>query len=84
MPASLTPFNIYSSAEPLAGWPNIALILEDMKTANAEAIDYISSLSSDTLNEPNIPALKFGDYLSKRICIQHAIRHEVMHGGQLS
>lgn len=84
LPDSLSAYKIGSSATPTADWPDIDVIIADMKIIHNEAMHYVSLLSDESLNEPNLSGLKFGEDNSKRISIQHAIRHEAMHCGHLS
>jgi hypothetical protein len=84
LPDELIFFKIGSTAAPQPEWPSIDKILNEMKNIHEASMQYVRSLNDDELMTPNIIGLKFGEDNSKRIIIQHAIRHESMHCGHLS
>ncbi len=84
LPQALNVFKIGSNSTPQPEWPSINLILIEMKNVHEASMRFVQSLSDDDLLQPNISGLKFGEDNTKRVSIQHAIRHESMHCGHLS
>ncbi len=65
--------------------PDFKSILDELKRVHEAALQQISSLSDEQLNEQNFTGFHFGDGNStKMMMIQHSIRHEGTHLGQLS
>jgi len=59
-------------------------LLSEFKTMHPKCMAHLSSLSDEELSEDNSVLLQFGDGdISKRLAIQHAIRHESTHTGHL-
>ncbi|MEI7669654.1 MAG: DinB family protein [Pseudomonadota bacterium] len=77
-------FQIGSTAEPQDNWPSIEIVLNDMKEIHESTLQHILSLTDTALEEPNLTPIHFNGDKSKRVIIQHAIRHEAMHCGHLS
>ena len=77
-------FSIGSTLPPREECPELALVLEGMKQVHDTSVKHLRTLTGDQLNEPNAVNLKFGQDVSKRICIHHCIRHEGVHMGHLS
>jgi hypothetical protein len=78
-------FSIKSSGELPSDRPSFADVLEEMKRVHRIAIEHVKHLSSDILDQENPVKFHFGDgNTTKRMMIQHCIRHEGTHTGQLS
>ena len=77
-------FGFGTTSEPQEGWPAIDEVLNDMKLIHEKAMTRIASLTNEQLDEDNLTPIHFNGDKSKRIIIQHAIRHEGMHCGHLA
>lgn len=78
-------FAIKSSGVLPADKPDFKTLLQEMKRVHEAALQYIRTLTTEQLNEENTAQFHFGDgNTSKRLMIQHCIRHEGTHLGQLS
>jgi uncharacterized damage-inducible protein DinB len=80
----LEEFKISSTPEPKDSWPSFNEIMESMDKINEEAMNIIKGLTDEQLDEENYLGFSFGGVNSKRALINHCIRHEPMHVGQLS
>lgn len=81
----LKDFRIGSSkGEKPAGAPDLREVLSAMKEIHATALELLSSMREEQLDEPSAISLPFGADQSKRFAAMHAIRHEGTHLGQLS
>ncbi len=80
----LKKFGIGTSLPPREECPPVAEVLEALQKIHLAAVQHLKTLVGDELSESNLIELKFGDDRSKRVCIQHCIRHEGVHMGQLS
>ena len=58
-------------------------LLADQKIVHTKAMDYVSNMNDAKLETENKYGLSFGDEKSVKAIIQHAIRHEASHAGQL-
>lgn len=59
-------------------------LLSELKTMHPKCMEHLKSLSDEELSSDNTVQLQFGDGdVSKRLAIQHAIRHESTHTGHL-
>ncbi|MDW8274224.1 MAG: DinB family protein [Chitinophagales bacterium] len=78
-------FRIGSSGELPNDRPAFKTVLDTMKQVHDAAIRHIRGLTSEQLDENNTENFHFGDGdATKRMIIQHCIRHEGTHLGQLS
>lgn len=78
-------FSIKSSGELPAERPDFKTVLTEMKKVHEASIQHIKTLSSEQLNEENPFGFHFGDgNTTKRMMLQHCIRHEGTHLGQIS
>lgn len=78
-------FPIKSSGELPAERPDFKTVLAEMKKVHEASIQHIKTLSSEQLNEENPAGFHFGDgNTTKRMMLQHCIRHEGTHLGQIS
>lgn len=65
--------------------PDFKTVLNEMKRIHELALNTITALSDEQLSEQNTTGFHFGDGDStKRMMIQHCIRHEGTHLGQIS
>jgi hypothetical protein len=62
--------------------PDTKEVLSTMKNIHEVSMNHLATLSDATLDEPNLTGISFGTD-TKRSIIQHAIRHEATHVGQL-
>ncbi|MBL8008387.1 MAG: DinB family protein [Ignavibacteria bacterium] len=58
--------------------------LSALNLVHEKALKHIKSLTNEQLDEKNLIGANFGGNDSKRSVLNHAIRHEPMHAGQLS
>lgn len=65
------------------GFPPFEEAMRTMDEVHKNALDIINNLSAEDLKAPNHVGLKFGPSDSKEALIQHTIRHEASHSGQL-
>lgn len=81
----LNDFKIGSSkgAKP-ANQPELSEVLAAMKDIHAAALQQLSSMTDEELDQDNVLGVAFGENRSKRFIAMHAIRHEGTHLGQLS
>jgi hypothetical protein len=81
----LNDFKIHSpKGEKPAHQPSLEEILVAFKQIHELALQAISGLSEQELDEENTLGIAFGENKSKRFMAMHAIRHEGTHCGQLS
>lgn len=81
----LNDFRIGSSkGEKPANAPDLKEVLSTMKEIHTTALEQLSGMTEEELNEDSLIQLPFGDDKSKRFVAMHAIRHEGTHLGQLS
>ena len=81
----LKDFRIGSAkGEKPADAPELKEVLTAMKEIHATALEYLSNMSEEQLDEDSVIQLPFGENSSKRFAAMHAIRHEGTHLGQLS
>lgn len=81
----LKDFKIGSTkGEKPTGAPELKEVLAAMKDIHAVALEQLSSMTDEELNEDNALGISFGENRSKRFIAMHAIRHEGTHLGQLS
>ena len=64
--------------------PDMKTLLTALKAVHENATSHLLSLSNENLSEDNPLGFGFGGVKTKRMMIQHAIRHEAMHAGHLS
>ena len=65
--------------------PDFKTVLDEMKRVHEAAMNHINTLSDEQLDEQNTTGFHFGDgNATKRMMLQHCIRHEGTHLGQLS
>jgi uncharacterized damage-inducible protein DinB len=78
-------FAIKSDGELPEDRPDFKTVLGELKRVHEAAMQHIGSLSDEQLEEQNLTGFHFGDgNASKLMMIQHCIRHEGTHLGQLS
>lgn len=65
-------------------YPSIDEIKETFNEVHTHSVDFIRSMTTEQLDEPNLINLKFKNGDTKRTSIYHHIRHESIHIGQLS
>lgn len=63
---------------------DMKLLLGSMKTVHEAAIQHITQLDDALLLQPNSLNVAFGGGNSYKMSLQHAIRHEATHIGQLA
>lgn len=63
--------------------PDAKEVLNTMKNIHELSMQHLATLADEALDEPNLSGISFGKD-TKRIAIQHAIRHEATHAGHLS
>lgn len=81
----LKDFKIGTSKETdKTGWPSLEEVLSAMKSIHQTALEGLSKMTDEQLDEDNALGVTFGEEKSKRFMAMHAIRHEGTHGGQLS
>lgn len=81
----LNDFKIQSQkGEKPANQPSLEEVLTAFKQIHELALQTISSLTEEELNEENTLGMAFGPNKSKLFMAMHAIRHEGTHCGQLS
>lgn len=59
-------------------------ILAHFNEGHEKAMAHLVSLSNEAMDEENLLGFGFGGVKTKRMMIQHCIRHEAMHTGHLS
>jgi hypothetical protein len=59
-------------------------MLTQLSNVHENAMAHLLSLSNETLNEENPLGFGFGGVKTKRMMVQHCMRHEAMHTGHLS
>lgn len=62
---------------------DVKTILDDRKIIHEAAMAHIRSLSDEDLEKDNLMGMSFSQSKSIKTIIQHAIRHEGTHAGQL-
>lgn len=78
-------FAIKSDGELPEERPDFKTVLDELKRVHEAAVNHINSLTDEQLDEPNVTGFHFGDgNATKLMMIQHCIRHEGTHLGQLS
>lgn len=81
----LNDFKIGSSkGEKPANAPDLKEVLTALKDIHVAALELLSSMTDEELDEDNKLGVSFGENRSKRFIAMHAIRHEGTHLGQLS
>lgn len=81
----LNDFKIHSlKGEKPAQQPTLEAVLAAFKQIHELALQTISNLSEQEMDEENTLGIAFGENKSKRFIAMHAIRHEGTHCGQLS
>jgi uncharacterized damage-inducible protein DinB len=64
--------------------PDVKHMLSLLKEHHEKAMEHLKTLSNENMNEVNLLGFGFGGVNTKRMMIQHCIRHEAMHTGHLS
>lgn len=64
--------------------PELGEVLSAMKQIHATALEHLSQITEEQLEEDNDLGVAFGENRSKKFIAMHAIRHEGTHMGQLS
>lgn len=65
--------------------PDFKNALDEMKSVHESALNFINTVSDEQLAEQNVTGFHFGDgNATKLMMLQHCIRHEGTHLGQLS
>jgi uncharacterized damage-inducible protein DinB len=81
----LNDFRIGSSkGEKPANAPDLKEVFSALKEIHAAALELLSNMTDEELEEKSVIQLPFGENQSKRFVAMHAIRHEGTHLGQLS
>jgi hypothetical protein len=73
-----------AKGEKPANAPDLKEVLSAMKDIHAAALEHLSSMTDEKLDEDNDLGVAFGENRSKKFIAMHAIRHEGTHLGQLS
>jgi hypothetical protein len=77
-------YNISSNGSLHNNAHDMKTVLDALKQVHERAMAHIQTIPNEKLDEENAFGMGFGGLKSKRILIQHAIRHEAMHTGHLS
>ena len=81
----LKDFKIHSpKGEMPTDQPSLEEVLAAFKQIHGVALETISGLTDEELNQKNVLGVAFGENTSKRFMAMHAVRHEGTHCGQLS
>ena len=83
VPAWLNLFGIGSTYPALEDMPPYEETLQVYNGIHLQCLELIKNLSADDLNAPNHSGIRFGSNDTKRMVIQHSIRHEGTHTGHL-
>jgi len=75
--------SIGTNPDDLIDLPSHEEIIQTMDIVHQTAMDTVKALTDEELDQPNT-APGFNPATTKRVVIQHAIRHEPMHAGHLS
>lgn len=73
-----------TKGEKPASNPDLGEVLSAMKEIHATALEHLSQMTEEQLEEDNDLGVAFGENRSKKFIAMHAIRHEGTHMGQLS
>lgn len=65
-------------------FPSLKEVFSTMKEIHSVAMEKLSEMTDEQLDEENAKGIAFGENKSKRFIAMHAIRHEGTHCGQLS
>lgn len=77
-------FKIGSEPANREGLPGLKEMIDKLKEVHAVALEFLKSMPNEELDKENLFGMGFGGDNSKRMMIQHAIRHEAQHMGHLS
>lgn len=80
----LEEYAIDSDPDEIRTKPDLPELIRAIDSIHEQAKEVISGLTDADLDSDNELNISFGKNKSKRVIIQHAIRHEPMHIGQLS
>jgi hypothetical protein len=83
---NVTWFDLFKLGAPppdLSQFPSYEETFQTLNLVHQKALELLKTTPDETLNSANHVGIKFGAGDSKRIIIQHAIRHEGAHAGHL-
>ena len=80
----LESYSYDSDPDKITGQPGFDEVMKRMDEVHARSMDIITGLKDNELDEQNHIDFSIGGTNNKRNLINHAIRHEPMHVGQLS
>ena len=80
----LNDFGFGSVPEEIENQPSIDEVRKAMEDVHKRAIEILSGMTDEEMQEDNNIEAAFGGSKSKETVMMHAIRHEPMHIGQLS
>ena len=80
----LDEYGFGSKPEEIKTEPEYEEVLKLLDDIHAKAVEIITPLTDEQLNEQNNINANFGGKTDKRAVLKHAIRHEPMHIGQIS
>lgn len=64
--------------------PDMKEILDSLKLVHEKATTHLLTLTDEELSKPNPYGISFSGTDTKKVLVQHCIRHEAMHTGHLS
>ncbi len=77
-------YNISSKGDLHHAEHNMKTVMEAMKEVHEKAMAQLLTITDEDMDTENALGFGFGGIKTKRIIVQHAIRHEAMHTGHLS
>ncbi len=77
-------FKIGSEPINREGLPGIKEMIDKLKEVHQVAMEFLKTIPNEELDKENVFGMGFAGDNSKRMMIQHAIRHEAQHIGHLS
>ncbi len=80
----LDEYGIGTNPDEIKTKPDYSEVVKLFDEVHANAVEILNSITDDQLDEPNHLGISFGGKNNKRAVLQHAIRHEPMHIGQIS
>lgn len=83
-PSWLSQFGLGSDPNAVTEAPTFEEAYAYLNSIYKRGYELILSLSDETLDQPNLLAIRFGDDISIRKILYHQIRHEASHAGNLA
>ena len=77
-------YNIRSKGDLHHADHNMKTVMDAMKEVHEKAMAQLLTVTNEDMDAENTLGFGFGGIKTKRILVQHAIRHEAMHTGHLS